>query len=97
MDEIEDRSQVEEVISRMDEEDEIVSAALDAIASHATTFVDPDEDREIIVSQTTRRLIASSTRCSSAPGCLIRCLDITRTTVEKGITSVRWYWVEMGA
>ena len=35
--------------SPMDDEDEIVSSALDAIAYCATTFIDAKEDREVII------------------------------------------------
>lgn len=79
-----DRKVVEEVIERMDEEDEIVSAALDAIADCATTFTDPGEDREILVESEDSRVQGVLDDMFERTGIYYKTWDITRTAVEKG-------------
>lgn len=79
-----DRKIVEEVIERMDEEDEVVSSALDAIADCATTFVDPSEDREILVESEDGRTREILDGLFTRTDIYHNTWDITRTTVEKG-------------
>lgn len=79
-----DRKIVEEIIERMDEEDEIVSSALDAIADCATTFTDPAEDREIYIESDDNRAYRVLNDFFERTDLYHNTWDITRTTVEKG-------------
>lgn len=84
MQEIDNRKEVEEVIARMDDEDEIVSSALDAIAYCATTFINPDEDREVIIESDDSRVNQILNDMVARTNLDNKMWDITRTTVEKG-------------
>jgi len=84
MQEVDDRKAVEEAIERMDNEDEIVTTALDAIADCATTFTDPAEDREFYVECDNTRAAEVIDELCNRVDLYNRLWDITRTTVEKG-------------
>lgn len=79
-----DRKVIEEVIERMDDEDEIVSSALDAIADCATTFTDPGEDREVLVECSKRKPRKILEEMMERTNLYYNTWDITRTMVEKG-------------
>lgn len=84
MEETDTRKAVEEIISRMDDEDEIVSSALDAIAYCATTFIDAKEDREVIIESDDPRVNKILGDMVARTGIDNKMWDIVRTTVEKG-------------
>lgn len=84
MKEVDDRKQIEEIISRMDNEDEIVSSALDAIAYCATTFTEVDEDREIRVESDNPQVLEVLNAMHERTDLPDKTWDITRTMVEKG-------------
>ena len=90
MQEMEDRKHVEDIISRMDEEDEIVSAGLDAIAYCATTFVDATEDREIIVESSNPKVLKILTDMHERTGFQIRFGTSLARWSRRAIISVRW-------
>ena len=77
------RKDEENIIDRMDNEDGVVSTALDVIADCATTFIDPQEDRDFLIeghSMAVETLGAMVTRT----GLATQTWDIVRTMVKKG-------------